>query len=455
MAADYERSNETCLMESMMPNRMTLALSAALMLAALPALADAPKVSEIETAPIALGKVGFPGGKVLDWTVGIGSAAYHAPFEDENIFYTLTDRGPNINCAAAEKVTGQSIEAMCAGDKKSKIFPMPAFQPQIITFKLSGGTAEHVKTISLTGRSGKPMTGLTNGLKITDTEKSFSNEGKLVPFTANGLDTEGLVKLRDGSFWISEEYGGSIAHVTADGAVLTRHVPAGMEADLKDADYEVKGTLPAIIMKRKLNRGIESLAVSADEKNLYFAMQSPLANPDGKVYKASRNVRVFRFDIAAEKVTGEWLYVMDDPASFAADNKKKARKPSDVKISEMVLLEGEKLLVLERISKTTKFYRIDLAGAATIPAKFDDIATSPSLAQIPAGKLAEHGLAPLKKVLVLNTDDLAIKPVKKVEGIALLNEREMVLVNDNDFGLGGKTRMIKVSFPRPMSEIGN
>jgi hypothetical protein len=431
------------------------ALTASLVLAiAGPTQAGSPSVTTYSVPSLPLGQVSFPGGKTLDWSVGIGSAAYHAPFEGEDIIYTLTDRGPNIKCKDAEKTTGVSVDKMCNGDKKSKIFPMPSFQPQILKFKLTGDKAEVVETIKLKGRSGKPILGLTNGLKITNTEKSYSNEGKLLDYTANGLDTEGLVKLKDGSFWISEEYGGSIAHVAADGTVKTRYVPKGMEADLGDADYDVKGTLPAIIMKRKLNRGIESLAVSPDEKFLYFSMQSPLANPNAKAYKASKNVRVYKFDIAAEKVVGEWLYVMDDATSFIKDNEKKKRKPSHVKISELVYLADEKLLLLERVSKTTKFYLIDLAGTATIPVKFDDIATQPTLTQTAADQFASEGLVPLKKVLVLDTDSLPGKPVKKIEGIALLNDREMVLVNDNDFGLGGATEMFKVSFDKPIIDAG-
>lgn len=223
-------------------------------------------------------------------------------------------------------------------------------------------------------------------------------------------------------------------------------MPAGLEKDLAKADYPVKGSLPAIIATRKLNRGIESLAVSADEKFLYFVMQSPLCNPNCKAYKNSLNARLFKFDIGQSEAVGQYLYLMDAPASFAADNKKKKRKKSDVKLSEMVTVGKDRLLVLERISETTKFYIVDLNGANTVPAKFDRRTTKPSLEQIEPAGFSGAGLTPLKKTLVLNTDNHKGFP-SKIEGIGLIGEKEMLLVNDNDFGITGrKTQILRVKF---------
>ena len=95
-----------------------------------------------------------------------------------------------------------------------------------------------------------------------------------------GIDAEGLVRLSDGSFWVGEENAPSLAHFSADGRMIERHVPAGTETEFAGAPYETIGSLPAIIAKRQANRGIEGIAISPDERFLYFIMQSPLANPD-------------------------------------------------------------------------------------------------------------------------------------------------------------------------------
>lgn len=420
----------------------TLSLVTAVTLLSSTAFAADIKVTIIDVPSLPLETVEFKGGKKMAMDVGVGSGAVHFKNDPENVFYTITDRGPNIKCSDAEEILGQNADAMCAGDAKSKIFPMPAFAPLIIKWELDGDKAKLLEEIALTGTSGKPMSGLTNGLTITNTEKSYSNMGKLIDYTANGLDTEGIVKLTNGDFWISEEYGGSIARLSADGKLLERHVPKGMAKDLAGADYKVIESLPAIIAKRKLNRGIESLTVSADENTLYFAMQSPLSNPNADAYKKSRNVRIFAFDITQQKVVGEYLYLLDKPETFVKDFAKKKRKQNDIKISEMIVLADEKMLVLERISNTTKYYLIDLAKATKIDAKFDDIATAPSL------ELTDPAtLAPMTKQLVFNSDNLKGLS-SKTEGIAMLNDKTLLLVNDNDFGIDGKAvSMVKLTFP--------
>lgn len=257
------------------------------------------------------------------------------------------------------------------------------------------------------------------------------------------------MRLSDGTFWIGEEYGGSIAHVAADGTVIKRLVPKGLEGDFAGASYPVEDKLPAIIMKRYLNRGFESMAVSPDEKFLYFAIQSPLANPDKKAYSAGTIVRIFKFDIASESVVGEYAYQLDTPDTFKADNVKKPAKQSDVKVSEMTAVGPDQLLVLERVSKTTKLYRVDLAGATTIPAAFDDVATSPSLEQ--TGDLAAASVVPLVKTLALDTDDLANAP-EKIEGVAMVGPNELILISDNDFGIeGAESGITRITLDAPLT----
>ena len=238
--------------------------------------------------------------------------------------------------------------------------------------------------------------------------------------------------------------------IAADGTVLKRHVPAGVEAELKDADYEVIGSLPAIIAKRTLNRGIENVAVSADGATLYVLMQSPLANPDNDAYKKSAATRLWKIERASGKVLGEYVYLMDDATSFAADNKKEAQKQNAVRLSEMVALAPDKLLIIERISKTTKFYTVNLEGAAPLDATFDDVATSPSLEQLSAAEIEAKGIKPLVKTLVLNSDDIENMP-KKVEGVAVMSPTEMIVISDSDFGIeGDETQIRRITFPEPV-----
>ena len=116
----------------------------------------------------------------------------------------------------------------------------------------------------------------------------------------------------------------------------------------------------------------------------------------------------------------------------------------------MVAVGPDRLLVIERISKTTKFYVIDLSTGTALDAAYDDLATSPSLEQTSAADLEAKGVKPLVKVLALTTDDIDGLP-KKIEGVAVLSPTEMIVFNDSDFGIEGDGNIInRVTFSEPV-----
>ena len=125
--------------------------------------------------------------------------------------------------------------------------------------------------------------------------------------------------------------------------MIERHVPAGTEAEFAGAPYKTVGSLPAIIAKRQGNRGIEGIAISPDERFLYFIMQNPLANPDTAAFQQARNTRLFKLERATMKVVGEYVYTLDDPQSFRRDP---SRKQSDPRISELMAIGLDRLIVL-------------------------------------------------------------------------------------------------------------
>jgi len=410
----------------------------------------ADSVETIKAPDIAIADVTFPGGKTINLTIGYSSGAFHRPGDASDIVYAISDRGPNIKCAEAQALTGVDTKTMCDGDKSGKIFAIPAFIPSIYQFSIQGSKASLIGIYPLKGVDGKPLNGLSLPLVKTPTENPFSAAGKLLPKSTNGFDSEAIVQLKDGSFWISDEYGPSIAHVASDGRVLKRLVPVGTRGGYQGADYQVFGKLPEIIMKRTLNRGFESIAVSPDESALYFALQSPLSNPNENAYKQSRVLRLFKFDRAAEKIVGEYAYAIDKSTAFMADSDEKRNKQSSVKVSEMVAVGHDKLLVLERISKTTKLYLVDLAGAAMVPAKFDEMATSPTLEQLKFESLAANGVEPLHKKMIFDSSHFKGMP-SKVEGIALIDARTLILMTDNDFAIEGKkNHIIRLRLDKPI-----
>jgi len=400
-----------------------------------------------------LGTFTFSGGKTLELDVGIGSGAFH--FKDDKIteFYTITDRGPNISCGNSEEIL--NVKDFCQYDGKvdeeSKIFPMPDYRPKIYKFSIATSGVvgakvgyDVIETLEITDRDGDPVRGLTNPLKVTTTEKGYDSNGNLLDFDPEGIDTEALVKLSDGTFWVAEEYAPSLLHISATGRILERLVPEGVQYDLADANYDVIGMLPAILKKRQLNRGIESLAVSPEEEYLYFIMQSPLANPDSDTFEDARHVRLFKISLRngnADKIIGEYVYVLDKPQTFPLDNKDKQAK---VKISEMVALDYDKLIILERITQQTKLYQVKNLDAATniLGTNWDNEKTSPSLEQLT--DLMTQTIIPVGKKLVFDSKENEPDLAKKIEGIAVLNDEYVALINDNDFGIEGDQSRIHV-----------
>src|SRR3954452_1332113 len=225
---------------------------------------------------LALGSYAVAGGKAMELSVGIGSSLYHLPGDSADRFWALSDRGPNIACGDAEDVLGVDPKQFCAGNKQGRIYPHPTFAPSIYEVRLhpAKGTFSVVNTITIKRADGTPVTGLPNSLTKATTETPLDGSGKPIAVDPAAVDTEGLVRLPDGTFWVGEENAPSILHLAGDGKVIARYVPQGSEGDFAVAGYPVEGTLPAILTRRQLNRGIESLALDGDGA-LWAVMQNP------------------------------------------------------------------------------------------------------------------------------------------------------------------------------------
>jgi hypothetical protein len=386
---------------------------------------------------LGIGSVAFDGGKTLNLTVGIGSGAFRAPSEPPSMLWTLGDRGPNIECKDMKDVAG--VELGCREINNSRIYPAPAYAPSIYrVLLLDDGSFRVTDVITLKDRDGRPLDGLPLPLRTTTTETALDGRGGRLGQSLRGIDAEALVRLSDGSFWVGEENAPSLAHFSADGRMIARHVPAGTEAEFAGAPYRTVGSLPTILTRRQGNRGIEGLAVSPDERFLYFIMQNPLANPDTAAYQQARNTRLFKLERASMRVVGEYIYALDDPQSFRRDP---SRRQSDPRISELMAIGADRLIVNERTDLTTKLYEIELGGATDIAgSRWDDPATRPTLEQT---GLAGTEIASVGKILRFDSADHR-EIVGKIEGMALLGDGALALINDDDFGISGGRTTIAV-----------
>ena len=241
--------------------------------------------------------------------------------------------------------------------------------------------------------------------------------------------------------------------------MLDRIVPQSVQNDFAAADYPVHGTLPQIFRLRRINRGFEAIAVKpGDDNTLYTALQSPLDHPAHSTKpkpnpRDSRTVRFLRVDASTGAATAEWAYVCDPFTAFAdpvAQNP--SPKQGDIKISELVAIDNHRLIVLERTDFKAKLFVVDLDQPVTdlLGSRWDDEATRPTLEQV---NLASPGtdlapIVPLSKTLIFDQDSDAPELPGKIEGVAVLNPATLMLINDNDFAIGGeRTRVTFIHLP--------
>jgi hypothetical protein len=169
-------------------------------------------------------------------------------------------------------------------------------------------------------------------------------------------------------------------------------------------------------------------------------MQNPLANPNAAAFNQAKNTRLFKIERATGRLVGQYVYQLDAPQSFGLDP---SSRQSDPRLSEMVALGTDRLLVLERTEGTTKLHEITLAGATNIlDSRWDALDTTPSLETVP--DLAAVAITPVPKTLRFDTARDFKDAPGKIEGVTFLADGAMVLINDNDFGIRGDETKILI-----------
>jgi len=260
---------------------------------------------------------------------GLGSDLYHIPGDAADIFYAITDRGPNNDTVQPDKSAGTG-------------FVVPTFSPLILKVQISGSEVKILETIAIKTKSGVGATGLPNikGYDAVPTDVKGITADSM--YNLSGLDAEGIVKTSNGDFWIVDEYAPSLAQLSSTGAIKARYVPAGWKGT--PTSFKAVKSIPALYLTRKANRGFEALALSPDGTTLFIGLQSPLLNPTKAVGDASLATRILRFDIGSKSFTGEFVFGFEKVSLVDA----KATKNSDLKLSAMVALDSNTLLVQER-----------------------------------------------------------------------------------------------------------
>lgn len=169
----------------------------------------------------------------------------------------------------------------------------------------TGMQAKLADTIALTDDQGKNMT----GLDPESGTRAASGKLPVLPQARTGkisLDPEAVIRLKDGSFLISDEYGPYIYHFSSEGKMISATQPpkallpmrkgeinfssnnvdvGGKKPDPKDPDFG-----------RQNNQGLEGMSMTPDGKFVIAVLQSAARQDGGDSGQTRMNTRALVYD---------------------------------------------------------------------------------------------------------------------------------------------------------------
>jgi hypothetical protein len=214
--------------------------------------------------------------------------------------------------------------------------------------------------------------------------------------TGADFDVESFVRLRDGSYWLGDEFGPWLLHVDRAGRLLQAPVPLpGVRAPENPAGSP---NLPS-------SKGFEGMALSPDGRRLLPLLEGTVAGDE------PGSLRLNEFDLAAGAYTGaRWVYQLDAPANA---------------IGDAISVDDNRLLIIER------------DGAQGDAAQVKKVYL--------ADKRDRDGDGKLDKTLVADLLNIANPrgvggfgptfrfPFVTIEDLVILDDRTLGVLNDNNF----------------------
>lgn len=209
------------------------------------------------------------------------------------------------------------------------------------------------------------------GFNPNDSSSSFprSTESSLGS-GKRSLDPEGLVRTKNGHYFVSDEYGPNVYEFDAQGTLVrTLDLPDALVPKVGGTTTYDQDQNGALTSGRRSNRGLEGLSVSPDQSRLFAMLQSPTVQ-DGGQDNRSRNTRILAYDLTqpGTPLVAEYVYQLTLQGSPSANR--------NTPISEILALNNDELLILERdgrggltqnnVPTYKSVVRADLRGAQNI-----------------------------------------------------------------------------------------
>ncbi|MDF5756418.1 esterase-like activity of phytase family protein [Spongiactinospora sp. TRM90649] len=224
--------------------------------------------------------------------------------------------------------------------------------------------------------------------------------------TGSDFDIESIVRLTDGTYWIGDEFGPALLHVSATGRLL--EPPILLPGVQAPENPYLNGGQPNL----GSSKGFEGMARSADGRRLYPLLEGTVAgDPAGAL-------RMYEFDLRKRAYTGKRLtYRLENPANA---------------IGDAITVDDHRFLIIERDNlqgDAAAFKRIYLADARD-----------------------RDRDGAMDKTLVADLLDVANPkrvggfgetfrfPFQTIEDVVILDDRTLGVLDDNNFpGSNGRT----------------
>ena len=198
----------------------------------------------------------------------------------------------------------------------------------------------YLDTILLFGPDGTPTTGLDPtptgfitypGFPILPVA-AYEGDGFGGPGPGGkriSIDSEGLALNKDGTFWISDEYGPYIYKFSAKGRMLQAIMPPAAYIPRRNGTISFNANSPPFYdpdvtitpedpeSGRNNNQGLEGLTVTADGRTLYALLQSSLNQEGGPGSRTRRQARLLKYDISRATPRYAAEYVVTLPLTSA------------------------------------------------------------------------------------------------------------------------------------------
>ncbi|GAA3294315.1 esterase-like activity of phytase family protein [Dactylosporangium vinaceum] len=236
------------------------------------------------------------------------------------------------------------------------------------------------------------------GINLTD-------PNRYVPFaltrpdrvlTGADFDIESIQRVKDGSYWIGDEFGPYLLHFDRAGRLLQAPIPLpGVRAPEN----------PEGSPNLNSSKGFEGMAQSPDGRTLYPLLEGTVAgDPAG-------TLRFNEFSLVKQQYTGKvYTYQLEDPANS---------------IGDAIAVDDDRFLIIER----------DNGQGAT--AKFKKIYMADKRDRNRDGKMDKTVVADLMHIAdprhLFGPADVFTFPFQTIEDVVILDDRTLGVVNDNNF----------------------